>query len=53
MRENHQILLDEINTPTLYSDGAMPAISRVGSLPAPLDLRKSRTSKLVSAPAYS
>lgn len=38
---------------TLNSDGAMGAITRVGSFPAPLDRRKSSTSKLVSGPALA
>lgn len=38
---------------TLNSDGAMGAITRVGSFPAPLDRRKYSTSKLVSGPALA
>jgi hypothetical protein len=43
----------EEKNPTLYSDGATLARTRVGSFAAPLDRRKSRTSKLVSVPAFA
>jgi len=38
---------------TLYSDLAIGAITLVVSFDAPLELRKSSTSKLVSAPAFA
>lgn len=43
----------EEKNPTLYSDGTTLARTRVESFAAPLDRRKSRTSKLVSVPAFA
>lgn len=48
MRNN--IISKKKNT-TLNSDGATGTRTRVGSFEAPLDRRKSSTSKFVSAPA--
>ena len=39
--------------PTLYSEGVTLARTRVDSFAAPLERRKSSTSKLVSAPALA
>lgn len=45
--------MSERKPPTLNSDGETDAMTRVGSFPAPLDLKRSSTSKLVRAPALA